>query len=1037
LSNASGAIGLTAVGGIIIGQNTNTFAGSTLTVLESKPASNVSALPISFGAMSSTDAHAGVIITQSGAALVQLGSGASLQSGFKPVGGNTGAGSVTITSAGGVNLGTSSDLVSNGGSVSITSSGSTVVGDSATVKAIDGNLGISSGGALTIATTSSLNTGLGAVLSATAVAGNTTTQGAITLSSNNSELGINGLSNVNAANGMSITAKGIKASLVVDDGAMLASNGTTDIVNQGTGGSAENFSIGTGASIVDPTGVLSIMQSSTAGQTSASLIVKGNVTIQSSNGAINLTSTGALTFGASGSPSSISAGKTVSLSAAGVTLVDGTSITSGGNLTVNNTGSNSPLVLNNNVALTAGSFKQNVTVPSFPTAIPTSDVNVAGNITLQSSGSFVGIGLVLNSGDTVLAKGGNVLISTSISSGGIGIDDKYSITAAGGNVTISSAAASSLLGLSIGSASGTSSSSITAQKLGTVGGAVNFSAPGKVFVGVGAIQSGSATTISGTLANGSVQISGSTIAATSANITSTGGTTIDTGANISALNNLTISATAANSNLSIAGGTSVVLSAGTLKQGFTPNGNILTSNIATAGTLSISAPSVSITSTNDNITANGGNLLITSTLAPAANQAPSVELALGSSNSYTANGGNIQILAKSDVSGGTANKFTAFSQSTTSSPSTSTGGGIEVGAGLTTSTNVRTALNSTHVPQTPTLSLLGSVSANVLINTLNSSSGNTGGIIQVNTTKNAQGTSGAINLTANSATVNLNPGTTGPTSGGGAQVFDALGGTSVSIQGGTFITSGLKPIAMVTKLGVESPDDMRPVLARDGANTKVSVGDNNSVLRLFNINNERSVIIPVDQSTLDSKYAGKVSAQVYAKPRSEFVHNANGQISLTSGEVFVDAVRSIALATDTAQIEAAKGALLSLRAIQGTTYVKACSGLASVRVLVNSKAFELNAGEELVVTSHRPDSTELRPADGVARRSTHSVQIGNKFVTISDFAIMTMLVNSTSLADISRSSEASGRRVVDRLIKSAATVDMVLRYRGAYSMQAR
>jgi len=139
------------------------------------------------------------------------------------------------------------------------------------------------------------------------------------------------------------------------------------------------------ASIVDPTGVLSISQSSTAGKISANLVIGNNVGISSLNGSIALSSTGQLTFGSSTSTGSITGGKTVSLTGLGVTIADGSTITSGGALTVSNTGASAALGIGNNVSLTAGSFKTGV--PSYPTVIPSIDVNVPGNITLQSSGS--------------------------------------------------------------------------------------------------------------------------------------------------------------------------------------------------------------------------------------------------------------------------------------------------------------------------------------------------------------------------------------------------------------------------------------------------------------------------------------------------------------------------------------------------------------------------------------------------------------------------------------------------------------------------
>ena len=65
-------------------------------------------------------------------------------------------------------------------------------------------------------------------------------------------------------------------------------------------------------------------------------------------------------------------------------------------------------------------------------------------------------------------------------------------------------------------------------------------------------------------------------------------------------------------------------------------------------------------------------------------------------------------------------------------------------------------------------------------------------------------------------------------------------------------------------------------------------------------------------------------------------------------------------------MRATKGALASVKSIQGSTYVRSCSGLGTVSVTVNGKSIELNPGEEVLVTNHKPDESEIRPGDGLA-----------------------------------------------------------------------
>lgn len=100
--------------------------------------------------------------------------------------------------------------------------------------------------------------------------------------------------------------------------------------------------------------------------------------------------------------------------------------------------------------------------------------------------------------------------------------------------------------------------------------------------------------------------------------------------------------------------------------------------------------------------------------------------------------------------------------------------------------------------------------------------------------------------------------------------------------------------------------------------------------------------------------------------------------------------------------------------------------------MAGSKGMPLNSGEELLLTDHEPDDYDIQPVDGLGRRNTRKFLVGHKHVAISDFSIMSLISNHESLLVLRSSSVSSERRLIDRMLKTAATVDVVLRYRGAY-----
>jgi hypothetical protein len=244
---------------------------------------------------------------------------------------------------------------------------------------------------------------------------------------------------------------------------------------------------------------------------------------------------------------------------------------------------------------------------------------------------------------------------------------------------------------------------------------------------------------------------------------------------------------------------------------------------------------------------------------------------------------------------------------------------------------------------------------------------------------------------------------------------------------------------MISNLELEENNRTSPIFLSSNADGTKSllVGDRNTELGLYAPEDGGFILAQRGQNTLPSRNGSKAMAHIFARPFTRLLHRANGMLRLTRGEVFIDAHNAVELETDSVGIKLASGALASIMVFQGNTYVKACSPLGSVSVMVNGKSFSLNPGEELLVSNSMPDQLEICPADGIGRRLSHSVSAGDRYVTISDFAIISMLSNSNCLATVVHSNDNSNRSLLGRVLKTAATVDTVLKYRGAYSARAR
>jgi hypothetical protein len=230
----------------------------------------------------------------------------------------------------------------------------------------------------------------------------------------------------------------------------------------------------------------------------------------------------------------------------------------------------------------------------------------------------------------------------------------------------------------------------------------------------------------------------------------------------SIISNSNVALSAGGSTVNV--GTNAFLSAGSLKFGAPATGVLSASNIASAGSLSITYSGASGLNffDGDSLVSNGGNVTITETnVAPAG-------IGFGAPTDHVhlhANGGNIIVLTKGAVGGGHTD-FVARAVG-------ATGGGIEVGSGTTKSTLLAAFAK-------PSGTRIGIANLGPVIITT------TVGVVLLN-----PATASGVNL--NGATLTLNR---------GAIVFDGIGSSPIiDLGGSTFETDASKPISFVEPVG--------------------------------------------------------------------------------------------------------------------------------------------------------------------------------------------------------------------------------------------
>lgn len=129
--------------------------------------------------------------------------------------------------------------------------------------------------------------------------------------------------------------------------------------------------------------------------------------------------------------------------------------------------------------------------------------------------------------------------------------------------------------------------------------------------------------------------------------------------------------------------------------------------------------------------------------------------------------------------------------------------------------------------------------------------------------------------------------------------------------------------------------------------------------------------------------------------------------------------------TDFGTVFIRKGGLAAIDREHNSLRVKACSGPGDVRFECGNRKFNLAPGQELTIGTS-PECTN--PTDGVGRRNHARYDLGNgACATISDFSIISLLRNADYLSDIRAAKTRQSKRVLDRMLKAAAAVQLASR----------
>lgn len=184
--------------------------------------------------------------------------------------------------------------------------------------------------------------------------------------------------------------------------------------------------------------------------------------------------------------------------------------------------------------------------------------------------------------------------------------------------------------------------------------------------------------------------------------------------------------------------------------------------------------------------------------------------------------------------------------------------------------------------------------------------------------------------------------------------------------------------------------------------------------------------------------SGADPVHILASGGSEFSELPDGSIALRKGSLFVHPSLDVTVKTELAQLQADKDSLFSVETDSGVSRIAAFSGPGDLHLIAGSRKFDLSPGQEVLITDHGPTQEETSPRDGIGRRRLTTTKVREDlFVSCADVSIVTLINSAGHLRPLRQPSSSAEKRILERLVRTAAALDTTTRSRGPYRAQPR
>jgi hypothetical protein len=169
---------------------------------------------------------------------------------------------------------------------------------------------------------------------------------------------------------------------------------------------------------------------------------------------------------------------------------------------------------------------------------------------------------------------------------------------------------------------------------------------------------------------------------------------------------------------------------------------------------------------------------------------------------------------------------------------------------------------------------------------------------------------------------------------------------------------------------------------------------------------------------------------------SRVVASEGGSIALLEGRVFLHSQAPQIVRTKLGDAYLQGDSVNSLEVSNGQTRLLCCSEPKSSIFVANKHGIPMNWGMETVVTNHAPTWNDAVPNDGIGRRQFEMHKLNDLHCVMSDFSIHALMLKGRHLKSIRVPACSTHERLRDKLLKTAAALQVVTAKKGRYYLQS-